>query len=943
MGLAVVLGWLVLLAPAWAQFDAQTAALQEQVETLSRKARFAEALPLATQIVSLSEARLGRDNPDIASALVQVGDITRNLGRYAAAEEWYQRSLTIREKALGTTHLDVSGSLLSLAVLYRMNGRYRDGLPFAERGLAIREAALGPDDPRVAASLNALAELERYQGLNAAAEPLYRRSLAIREKALGQDHPDVGNSLNNLALLYSAEGRNADAEAYFKRAVSVLEKAAGPEHPDVANALTNLAAHYRRIGRYSDGEPLAKRAVAIREKVLGPDHPRLGASLNELGDIYRYQRRFTEAVTPLTRSLAIREKALGPDHSEVAGTLNNLALLYRAQRRHQESEAAFKRAIAITEKARGPDHFDVANSRVNLGWLYWEQGFFDAALEQSRLAVVGTARYMQANAALRVTSLNTEQRRFRGFFFQHIALAHRIGQGAVERRAELAAEALETAQVAQSSSAGQAVAGMAARFAAGGDALAGVIRERQDLAERWKQLDYQLIAASSRPADERDVAAEESLRSEHAAATQQLAVLDARIAREFPNYSELNNPRPTPAPELQRLLGVDEAMLAYLVGSDETWLWTIRRDRVDLHRLAVTAKALTEEITALRARLDPERNPELKPFDVDRAHTLHNMLLAPAAPQLAGVRHVFIVPDGALQSLPIGVLVTAKPQTTSDYRKVAWLARQYAVTTLPSVSSLRAIRLFADRARATLPFLGVGDPALEGNPGSTRGVKLAGLFRGAMADVDAVRKLPPLPDTADELRALARAQGAAADSLYLRERASEATLKGLKLDQYRVIAFATHGLVAGELRDLAEPALVLTPPGQASRDNDGLLTASEIAQLKLNADWVILSACNTAANDGTPGADGLSGLAKAFFYAGSRTLLVSHWPVASEAAVRLTTASFDALQRAPEIGRAEALRRAQMALLDDTSLPATFAHPMIWAPFVVVGEGGSGR
>src|SRR5439155_22512528 len=136
--------------------------------------------------------------------------------------------------------------------------------------------------------------------------------------------------------------------------------------------------------------------------------------------------------------------------------------------------------------------------------------------------------------------------------------------------------------------------------------------------------------------------------------------------------------------------------------------------------------------------------------------------------------------------------------------------------------------------------------------------------------------------------------------------------------------------------------LVLTRPGVASADNDGLLKASEIARLKLNADWVILSACNTASGE-TPGAEGLSGLAKAFFYAGSRALLVSHWPVASQAAVRLTTGALEALRREPAIGRAEALRRSQLALLDDTSLAPAFAHPLVWAPFVVVGEGGAGH
>ena len=137
---------------------------------------------------------------------------------------------------------------------------------------------------------------------------------------------------------------------------------------------------------------------------------------------------------------------------------------------------------------------------------------------------------------------------------------------------------------------------------------------------------------------------------------------------------------------------------------------------------------------------------------------------------------------------------------------------------------------------------------------------------------------------------------------------------------------------------MGEPALALTLPATASELDDGLLTASEVAQLKLNADWVVLSACNTAAGD-TVGADALSGLAKAFFYAGTRALLVSHWRVDTNAAVRLTTGTFAEMQKDPLVGRAEALRRAMLAYIGDMKSPWN-AYPDYWAPFSIVGEGG---
>src|SRR5262249_38670206 len=157
-----------------------------------------------------------------------------------------------------------------------------------------------------------------------------------------------------------------------------------------------------------------------------------------------------------------------------------------------------------------------------------------------------------------------------------------------------------------------------------------------------------------------------------------------------------------------------------------------------------------------------------------------------------------------------------------------------------------------------------------------------------------------------------------------------------------VLHFATHGLLAGESEGLApgraEPALVLTPPAQASEEDDGLLTASEVSELKLDADWVVLSACNTAAGDKVD-SQALSGLARAFFYAGSRALLVSHWYVDSQAAVAITSGAFGALKASPTIGRSEAVRRAMVALMQKT---ARDAHPAYWAPFVIVGEGAPG-
>jgi CHAT domain-containing protein len=206
-----------------------------------------------------------------------------------------------------------------------------------------------------------------------------------------------------------------------------------------------------------------------------------------------------------------------------------------------------------------------------------------------------------------------------------------------------------------------------------------------------------------------------------------------------------------------------------------------------------------------------------------------------------------------------------------------------------------------------------------------------------------IRRQAPLPETADEVCFVARALGAAPEAVYLGGNATEAKIKSLSasgtLKSYRVLHFATHGLIAGETQMLtanqAEPALLLTPPDTATENDDGLLTASEVAKLDINADWVILSACNTAAADGTANAEALSGLASAFLYAGGRSLLVSHWYVNSEAAVRLITQTVGILRQQPTLSRSEAMRRSMTSHILGGG---PRAHPSYWAPFIVVGH-----
>jgi CHAT domain-containing protein len=299
-------------------------------------------------------------------------------------------------------------------------------------------------------------------------------------------------------------------------------------------------------------------------------------------------------------------------------------------------------------------------------------------------------------------------------------------------------------------------------------------------------------------------------------------------------------------------------------------------------------------------------------------------------------------PSGALLSLPPTLLVRRAPADPGDYRQAAWLVRDMAFSMLPSVVALEQFRELVGSSQARQPFIGFGDPVfaaaaptdattLRGAPGGIDRV-----VQECEIDARAIGQLVQLPETATELRTLARILGAdPARTVVLGRQATIPAVQTSNLQDYRIIAFATHALLPGELDCLTEPALALTPRWLDDGGDNGLLDAGAIADLRLDAEWVLLSACNTAGEGGERlRGEGLSGLATAFFYAGSRALLASHWYVVSEPTVFLMTRTFETYQRSPGMGRAEALRQAQIALMEQPGM----AHPIFWAAFTLIGE-----
>lgn len=968
---SLLAGALLLASAQGVRADADQQAFDRQAGSFLQffdAGDYKAAEPAGLKALELAEQKFGGRGPVYASLLDNLGQIYKEQGRYAEAEAALQEALQISRDKAGPDHPLTGLSWNSLGALSMVQGRFTQARERLGRAQEILEPHATDDPGSLAAVLNNLASLLQEQGQPEQALPLLRRVIALYE---GQGD-DAGFSqipaLNNLAILSEALGDRKEAIALQEQAMGLREYYYAEDSPALATGMNNLAELYRAEGRMEEAEKLYLRALEILRG--GIDNPATLAAV------------------------------ASPD---LALVLGNLSALYHDQGKLQQALPLARQALLIRQRTGGASHPDTGLALNSLALLYSDLGQDQEALRRIREATdLFSLRARMASGS----DGKAEQEKYRIAFLNHLSILASIP----DQDPALVDEALQIMQKTRNSDAARAVSRMSARFAAGNDLLAGLVRDFQDAGDRLEKAESLLVEASLRTASPENLILRDSLRSEIKATKALLVTLDARISLEFPAFQALARPAPVKMADLQDLLGPEEALVSLVIGSQTSYALALSRDAAMFAPLTPGQADIAASVTSLRKGLDPLQirgQSDLMAFDAFAAHGLYQDLIAPLQPVLAGKKHWYMVPDGALESLPFSVLLTRAPNgplnSFAALGQAPWLGGQVALTVLPSSGALRSLRRFSPVEEPRFPFRGIGDPLLKGHPGpdsplpdiaSLRSLAASedkgalrsaaassaeteevgeeevteiawqpvtgdeedisapvdpeNLFAGGQVSLRAVKAVPALPETASELLALALASGADRDSLLLRDQATEPLVRADKrLQDSRIIAFATHGAVSGELEGLSEPALILTPPaGSGSQDdplpaeNDGLLTASEIAtDLRLKADWVLLSACNTAAASGKPGAKGLSGLARAFLYAGARTLFVSHWSVMSDATVTLTTRMLEEQRRNPSIGRAEAHRRA-MASMQQNPPRASFAHPLFWAPFVVVGDGG---
>jgi CHAT domain-containing protein len=823
------------------------------------------------------------------------------------------------------------------------------------------------------------------QGRYDEAALLLQRAVASQEEALGEDSTVVASTLIVLAMIRKSQGMIQESTSLELRAFAIVNREQLPEDTDTVYYLSYIGCVLSAEGRFPESTSVLRHSVGIAERILGRADVGTASIQNLLADSLAQQGENEEAEQLYKRVLSTNEAAFGAQSLNTADSLDKVAQIVATRGRFEEAEPLFRRALRIYENTFGAQH-DYSHFHLEMSyWLLAKRRYAEAASELR----TGCAEHTSTNTG----SQNLATARLAVALSNGCSTAYTLslwawaaaggGRTPNDYPEALKAEAFLVAQRAEESAAGDALARSAARTAATSIGV-GAEASAYEAALLDRDNAEQEIENGNRGTLEKGKT-RAALIQTHDFAVDKVNRLSAALKIKAPKYWDYRSPQALSVTALQAksgpdsiLLHPDEALLVFCTfpadsvvpGGGQGLVFAVSKERFAWARIGMTTEALKERVSRLRAMIDPQgyetRGAQLltnegnrdrstsDSFDRETSFNLYQALLGDTSIQsvIKDKSTLLWVPSSLLAGLPPALLVTTLPTDgksrdadSKALRATSWLLRSKAISLLPTVSSLRTLRQILPPAGATTtePLLAFVDPEFSRvsdshTPGKAQGATrgFSSYFRGGVPLADALEALPRLPGTRAEGEALMTALGARPDSLLSGHDASKAQLLARnadgRLSKVRVLEFATHGLVAGEAAELAEPALVLAA---GAKPEDQLLLASEASTLKLSAEWVLLSACNTGSPD-SPGAQGLSGLTRAFFFAGAKSLLVSHWSVRDDVGERLIPAMLLAEQRNPKLPHAQALQQASLAILDDPGLNA--ANPAAWAPFTLVGE-----
>jgi CHAT domain-containing protein/tetratricopeptide (TPR) repeat protein len=877
------------------------------------------------------EEKLAPNSLDAAHTLHNLGLVALKQGKLVQAKQLFQQVLGLFERLVPNS-LQVASTLGNLGDVAFFSGDLVRAEQMYQQALGLFEQ-LVPNSLQVAQTLHNLGSVAESRGDLNRAEQLLQQALAIFE-SLVPNSMQVANALHNLGNVASDRGDLDRAEQYYQQALAIFENLA-PNSLQVASTLGSLGNVASDWGDLDKAEQLYQQALAIEEK-LAPNSLQVARTLHSLGNVAFLRGDLGKAERYYQQALAIFEQRV-PNSLQVANTLHNLATVAYSRSDLDKAERLYRQALAIEEKL-APNSLQVASTLGSLGNVASDWGDLDKAeqLYQQALAIEEklAPNSLQVASTLQSFAILARQRQNYPQAQQFLARALAILEtqratiqdpetktafaeryfNAYTLQAQLALDQQQPQQAALALERSRARTLAELMFTRALPVPTNAPQALKDLIAQQKQLqrDFLLLARQQRQTDPDDQDALQRLQAMSRELADRQRQLDRQLREQFPAYADLLNPQPPAIPQLQAALDANTVLLYHAFANDELLIVAVSRQTVRGYRVKVDPRTLENDLAAFRklvAKPPLERTASERRKLPALGQRLYATLIKPAEPSLKNATTVLLCPEGALNQLPWGALIVA---VDKQGRPTYWVERVALGITLSAGVYLQAKAVRpAERGVAIAAVSQYQQQVAQGSAVE----QLVRRSGGALGDLSAVNQ------EVEQVRQLLGKQG-----VMVAQEAEATPERARQMAQgARVVHFACHA--RADNVDPLGSGLLLAPAGSDA----GLLTAAEVvSKWRLRADVVMLSACETAVGQ-VRRYEGMYGLARAFLFAGARSVGASLWRVDDVSTARLMGAFYREYVRG--VPKVEALRRAQVELLRDKQ----YADPYYWSCFVLMG------
>lgn len=958
--------------------------------------QYADAEKIYLEQVEIKKELYGEEAPKYLNALNSLAILYFRMGKYDASEQYYKQTIELSKKHLGLDHTTHANSLNNLASLYLQIGNLEAAEPLYMQSIGIMKRTVGTEHADYALALNNLAYLYYLMGQYESVEPLWLKSTAIRKNTVGEQHPDYASSLNNLSNLYQKIGKYEEAEPLMIQAKEIIKAKYGETHPKYATYLNNLASLYESMSRYKEAEPLYQQSILVCKKRLGERHPDYASSLHNLAHLYYTTGQYAAAEKLYLQSQKIWKESVGEMHQDYATSLNNLGGLYSAKGDYDAAMPLYRQSIEINKQSLGTRHPSYATALNNMAILYHKMDNLEPAFTHCMTSIAANSRdfektfpnilsktedetiqYTTANCCASFTpnqllDLSKLDYNSSQIFNQSLLnlLSISKSQGAATKNKEqLKAhynickaamqvnervrngfsgktnklrvlknnslfvkygidaalsldeaiyydEAFSFAEQNKSVLLADAVKGNRARIL--GDLPDSLALKEIKLQKRKDQLKKRKAESTSKETTLKITAEENKL-------NQEVDLFLNSLKDKYPKYHSLKYENITVnAKETQASLPSKTLLLEYFVTDSITYLFAVSKTSIELFPLKVTQEQLKKQIKTLRFSLSNyqyilKKSELAQQLYTESAYWFYKEMLSVALGNKE-IDNLIVITDGELGHLPFeAFLLEQVPQGKIDYASLHYLVKDYNISYNYS-ATLWKENLDAPAANNNHKIFACAAsyPTVDS---SLLDLRLPNIF-------NLRNTLTPLPEAKTEINTLSQVF----DGLFLSKDSTNEAFFKEHAQNYGVIHLATHGLLHPRVPMLS--SLAFTENRDSLEDN--FLQAHEIAHLHLNADLVVLSACETGYGKFEQG-EGVISLARSFMYAGTPSLVVSLWQVNDQSTAVIMNYFYEYI--ADGLPKDVALRQAKLDYLKIANKIA--GHPAFWSPFIQLGNTSS--